>query len=46
VIRGRSIWDALMVALVASLTLWPDVPTVEVALVMVVLAGNALGGGE
>ena len=39
-------WDSAMLCLAASLTLWPDVSTVEVALVLVVLAGAALGEAE
>jgi len=39
-------WDWAMFALAASLTLWRDLPMLDVAVVMVVLAGTLLGGGE
>jgi hypothetical protein len=40
--RGRSFSDCLMLALAASLTLWADLPAVEVVVVMVVLMGATL----
>ncbi len=39
-------WDWVMFGLAASLTLWPDLSTVEVAMLLVVLAGTMLGGGK
>ena len=45
----RSFWDGLIFGFTASLTLWQDLPPIEVAIVMVVLFGAALvalGGGE
>ena len=35
-----------MFSLAASLTLWADLPTLDVAIVIVVLAGTTLGGAE
>lgn len=39
-------WDWAMFSLAASLTLWADLPTLDVAIVIVVLAGTTLGGAE
>jgi hypothetical protein len=39
-------WDWAMFSLAASLTLWADVSTVEIAMLIVVLAGSTLGGAE
>ncbi len=41
-------WDGLMFGFTASLTLWADLPAVEVVVVMVVMLGAALavGGAE
>jgi hypothetical protein len=46
--RQRAFWDGLMFGFTASLTLWQDLPTIEAALVIVVLFGAALvlGSGE
>ena len=44
--RGRSFLDALMFGLAASVVLWPDLSAVEVAMLLVVLAGTMLGGAE
>jgi hypothetical protein len=48
-IRQRSFWDGLMFGLTASLTLWQDLPPIQVMVVMVVMLGAALvalGGAE
>jgi len=45
----RSFWDGLMFGFTASLTLWADLPPIQVIVVMVVLFGAALvalGGAE
>jgi hypothetical protein len=39
-------WDWVMFGLAASLTLSPDLSTIEVVTLLVVLAGTMLGGGE
>jgi hypothetical protein len=39
-------WDWVMFALAASLTLWADVSTVEIAMLIVVVAGTTLWGAE
>ena len=42
-------WDGLIFGFTASLTLWQDLPPIEVPIVMVVLFGAslvALGGSE
>jgi hypothetical protein len=38
--------DALMFSLAASLTLWADLSNVEIAMLIVIVAGNMLGGAE
>ncbi len=38
-------WDGLVFSFTASLTLWPDLPAVEVAVVMVVMLGAAVALG-
>ena len=40
--RKRSFWDGLMFGFSASLTLWADLPPVQVVVVMVVMMGAAL----
>jgi len=40
--RQRSFWDGLMFGFTASLTLWADLPPIQVAVVMVALFGTAL----
>ena len=35
-----------MFSLAASLTLWRDVSAVEIAMLIVIVAGTALGGAE
>jgi len=45
----RSFWDGLMFGFTASLTLWQDLPPIQVIVVMVVMLGAALvvlGGTE
>ena len=47
--RQRSFWDGLMFGFTASLTLWQDLPPIQVIVVMVVMVGAALvvlGGTE
>jgi len=47
--RQRSFWDGLMFGFTASLTLWADLPPVQVVVVLVALFGAAmvaLGSGE
>ena len=47
--RQRPFWDGLMFGFTASLTLWQDLPPIQVIVVMVVMFGAAiatLGGGE
>jgi len=44
--RGRSFLDALMFSLAASLTLWADLSTVEIAMLIVIVAGTLLGSAE
>jgi hypothetical protein len=39
-------WDWAMFSLTASVTLWADLPTLDVAIVIVVLVGTMLGGAE
>ena len=41
-----AILDALMFSLSASLTLWADLTSVEVAMLLIILSGTMLGGGE
>ena len=46
---NRQFWDGLMFGFTASLTLWQDLPPIQVILVMVVMLGAAmvtLGGTE
>ena len=38
----RSFWDGLMFGFTASLTLWQDLPPIQVIVVMVVMFGAAL----
>ena len=40
--RQRSFWDGLMFGFTASLTLWQDLPPIQVIVVMVVLFGAAI----
>ena len=40
--RQRSFWDGLMFGFTASLTLWADLPPIQVAVVMVVMIGAGL----
>jgi hypothetical protein len=40
--RQRSFWDGLMFGFTASLTLWQDLPPIQVAVVMVVMLGAAM----
>jgi len=47
--RQAGFWDGLMFGFTASLTLWQDLPPVQVGIVFAVLFGTALitlGGGE
>jgi len=48
-IRQRAFWDGLLFGFTASLTLWQDLPPLQVIVVMVVMLGAALatlGGAE
>ena len=48
-IRERGFWDGLIFGFTASLTLWQDLPPIQVIVVMVVMLGAvlvALGSGE
>jgi hypothetical protein len=38
--------DALMFGFAASLTLWADASTVEIAMLIVIVAGTTLGSAE
>ena len=38
--------DWAMFSLAASLTLWADLSTVEIAMLIVIVAGTMLGGAE
>jgi uncharacterized BrkB/YihY/UPF0761 family membrane protein len=42
----RSFWDCLMFGLAASLTLWADLSMVEIAMLIVIVAGTMLEGAE
>jgi hypothetical protein len=42
----RRYWDWAMFSLAASLTLWADLSTVEIAMLIVIVAGTMLGGAE
>ena len=47
--RQRSFWDGLLFGFTASLTLWQDLPPIQVIVVMLVMLGAAavtLGGTE
>ena len=47
--RQRSFWDGLLFGFTASLTLWQDLPPIQVIVVMIVMLGAALvtlGGAE
>ncbi len=44
--RGRSFWDCLMFGFAASLTLSPDLSTIEIAMLIVIVAGATLGSAE
>ena len=47
--KDRGFWDGLMFGFTASLTLWQDLPPIQVMVVMAVLFGAAiatLGDGE
>lgn len=39
-------WDWAMFSLAASLTLWRDLSPVEIAMLIVIVAGTMLGGAE
>jgi hypothetical protein len=39
-------WDWAMFSVAASLTLWADLSTVEIAMLIVILAGTSLWGAE
>ena len=39
-------WDWAMFSLAASLTLWADLSTVEIAMLIVIVAGTTLSGAE
>ena len=41
-IRDRGFWEGLMFGFTASLTLWQDLPPIQVIVVMVVMLGAAL----
>ena len=48
-IRERGFWDGLIFGFTASLTLWQDLPPIQVIVMMVVMLGAAmvlLRGGE
>jgi hypothetical protein len=40
--RQRSFWDGLLFGFTASLTLWQDLPPIQVIVVMIVMLGAAL----
>ena len=40
--KDRGFWDGLMFGFTASLTLWQDLPPIQVAVVMVVMFGAAM----
>ena len=40
--RQRSFWDGLLFGFTASLTLWQDLPPVQVVAVMVIMIGAAM----
>ena len=40
--QPRSFWDGLIFGFSASLTLWQDLPPIQVIVVMVVMLGAAL----
>ena len=47
--KDRGFWDGLVFGFTASLTLWQDLPPIQVFVVMVVMLGAAmvtLGGTE
>jgi len=47
--RQRSFWDGLLFGFTVSLTLWQDLPPIQVIVVMIVMLGAALvtlGGAE
>jgi hypothetical protein len=41
-VKDRGFWDGLMFGFTASLTLWQDLPPIQVIVVMVVMVGAAL----
>ena len=45
-IRDRGFWDGLMFGFTASLTLWQDLPPIQVMVVMLGAAMVALRGAE
>jgi len=45
-IRDRGFWDGLMFGFTASLTLWQDLPPIQVMVVMLGAALVVLGGAE
>jgi hypothetical protein len=40
--QPRSFWDGLLFGFSASLTLWQDLPPIQVIVVMVVMLGTAM----
>ena len=47
--KDRGFWDGLLFGFTASLTLWQDLPPIQVIVVMVLMLGAALvvlGGAE
>ena len=47
--RDRGFWDGLVFGFTASLTLWQDLPPIQVIVMMIVMLGAAmvvLGGAE
>ena len=48
-VKDRGFWDGLLFGFTASLTLWQDLPPIQVIVVMVLMLGAALvvlGGAE
>jgi len=41
-VKDRGFWDGLMFGFTASLTLWQDLPPIQVIVVMIVMLGAAL----
>ena len=47
--KDRGFWDGLLFGFTVSLTLWQDLPPIQVIVVMIVMLGAALvtlGGAE